>query len=143
LISDANTVFEIVGQRAMTDIREQVFAKAVESGGRLTVRSALNPVLWLCAIISVPAVVVSGFKETPQMWLILFAFAPVFAALVGFFFLLLVDRDKLQSEDYQIKKRSLELMQQKGDAGPTILDVHETSRAVENPQLPQLPPEGK
>jgi hypothetical protein len=49
------------------------------------------------------------------MWLVVLACSPVAAAIFGFLFLLFFDRDKLQSEDYQIRKRSLELIEQKGD----------------------------
>jgi len=56
--------------------------------------------------------------------------------VLGFFFLLLFDRDKLQSEDYQLRKRSLELIEEKGSTSPVIA----TSIAViANPGLPQTP----
>lgn len=54
-------------------------------------------------------------------------------AMFGFLFLLFFDRDKLQSEDYQIRKRSLEMMQQKGeDAIPAI-----AVRSIEDPSRGQ------
>lgn len=80
---------------------EQIAAKAVESGGKLRVRSALNPILWLCGIVSVPAMGAAALTNPAPGWLILLASAPVCAAILGFLFLLVVDRDKLQSEDYQ------------------------------------------
>ena len=47
------------------------------------------------------------------------------------------DRDKLQSEDYQIRKQSLELIQQKGDALP----ISSTSiQAITNPIYDSLSP---
>ena len=49
--------------------------------------------------------------------------------------LLAFDRDKLQSEDYQIRKQSLELIQEKGDPVP----VRATSiDAITNPGRPKL-----
>jgi len=101
---------------------EQIAAKAVESGGKLKVRSALNPILWLCGIITVPAIVAASYITPTPTWLIVLLFIPVATAMVGFLFLLLFDRDKLQSEDYQIQKRSLELIEQKGDAAPLMID---------------------
>lgn len=101
---------------------EQIAAKAVESGGKLKVRSALNPILWLCGIITVPAIVAASYITPTPTWLIVLLFIPVATAAVGFLFLLLFDRDKLQSEDYQIQKRSLELIEQKGDAAPLMID---------------------
>lgn len=108
-------------------------AKIIDAGGKLTVRSALNPILWLCAIITIPTLLVAPLLSTLHPWLIALACAPVAAAILGFFFLLIVDRDKLQSEDYQIRKRSLELMEQtKGEAPKEIppSSVVETPRTL-------------
>ena len=101
---------------------EQIAAKAVESGGRLYVRSALNPILWLCGIVSVPGIVAASLSGNSPLWLVILILAPVCAAILGFGFLLVCDRDKLQSEEYQIRKRSLELIEQKGDAAPVMID---------------------
>jgi hypothetical protein len=55
--------------------------------------------------------------------------------VIGFLFLLIVDRDKLQSEDYQIRKKSLEIIQEKGD----VLPLSATSiDAISNPRKPLL-----
>ena len=62
---------------------------------------------------------------------------PVAAAIVGFLFLLIFDRDKLQSEDYQLRKRSLELIEQKGDPRPVDADSVEV---VQGTAVPKLPP---
>ena len=91
-----------------------MIAKVMEAGGRLTVRSALNPILWLCAIVSIPCATIYGLIQSRPVWLAVLAFLPVSAAIFGFLFLLFFDRDKLQSEEYQIRKRSLELIEQKG-----------------------------
>lgn len=113
------------------DLKNTVASKAVEAGGRLRVKSALNPILWLCAIVTVPGFVymaVSG-EEVPTL-LQLVIVSPVIFALLGFSFLMVCDRDKLQSEDYQIRKQTLELVQEKGDEFPTI--AH-TLEAISNP----------
>lgn len=67
----------------------------------ITVRSALNPILWLCAIVTVPCVSLLAFTDGVRELLTALAAAPVSAAVLGFLFLLFFDRDKLQSEDYQ------------------------------------------
>lgn len=98
--------------------------KAAEQGGRLRVRSALNPMLWLCSIITIPTMVTAAvLGPRAPIWLIALALAPVGVALVGFLFLLVIDRDKLQSEEYQLRKRSLELMQAKGDPEPSPINA--------------------
>jgi len=116
---------------------EQIAAKAVESGGKLKVRSALNPILWLCGIITVPAIVAASYITPTPTWLIVLLFIPVVTAMVGFLFLLLFDRDKLQSEDYQIQKRSLELIEQKGDAAPLMIDNSSLNVIPKPESLPQ------
>jgi hypothetical protein len=116
---------------------EMATQKILDSGGKLKVKSALNPALWLCAIITAPIVIsILLFKLTPPIWLITIIFIPVICAAIGFLFLLFFDRDKLQSEDYQIRKRSLELIEQKGHK---FLITENSINAITNPQLPQLP----
>lgn len=78
-------------------------------------------------IVTVPSLIMAQFMSELPIWLILLICAPVAASILGFLFLLLFDRDKLQSEDYQLRKRSLEMIQQKGEATPLLVDV----RAVE------------
>jgi len=55
--------------------------------------------------------------------------------VLGFFFLLIFDRDKLQSEDYQIKKQTLNLVQAKGGE----IEVLPTSiNGITNPEQQTL-----
>ncbi|PYV09013.1 MAG: hypothetical protein DMG23_12130 [Acidobacteria bacterium] len=103
--------------------RESITAKVIEAGGRLTVRSALNPILWLCGIITLPALALMPFVGPARTLFAWLAAAPVAVAIFGFLFLLFFDRDKLQSEDYQIRKRSLELIEQKGEKAIPAADV--------------------
>ena len=48
---------------------------AQTAAGRLTVRSALNPLLWLCAIVGVPCFVLAAsyHGDRPLMWALVFA----------------------------------------------------------------------
>lgn len=99
-------------------MRDNIAARAVDAGGKLTVKSALNPILWLCAIVSIPGLVAIQFIQPVPLWLIILVCGPVVTAMLGFLILLVIDRDKLQSEEYQIRKQTLEYMQQKGQALP-------------------------
>lgn len=103
--------------------KENIAAKVVETGGKLSVKSALNPILWLCAIITIPSLIAAPFVDETPVWLIILIVAPVITALLGFIFLLLFDRDKLQSEDYQLQKRSMDLIQIKGQEKPQLVDT--------------------
>ena len=104
--------------------------------GKLRVKSALNPILWLCGIVVVPGIWMASRQQSGvPTWLIVFIFLPVSVAVFGFLVLLVFDRDKLQSEDFQIQKQSLELIQEKGDPVP----INATSiDAIANPGRPQL-----
>ena len=99
------------------DLRAQITRRMADVGGRLRVKSALNPVLWLCAVVTVPVIGFATFAKEPT-WLIVclvvLAFLPLVLVGVGFLVLLLRDPDKLQSEDYQIRKRTLEMIGEKG-----------------------------
>lgn len=111
-------------------MKEQFLSRAVEAGGRLTVKSALNPILWLCAIITLPTLVAGALGPGLSTWVVVVGCAPVICALFGFLFLLFFDRDKLQSEDFQLRKRTIELSQQKGDPHPIAINPRDV---IENP----------
>jgi hypothetical protein len=110
---------------------------AQDASVRLRVRSALNPLLWLCAIVSLGcfgfAICFSGVL---RVLLVATGITPiVFTCLVGGYFAI-KNPEKLQSEDYQLRKQALELIQQKG----TRFDVEATSvDAIANPQVRSLP----
>lgn len=100
---------------------ENILGRVIEAGGRIRVKSALNPILWMCAIIGGPCFLVILVKDNPPSFIIWILCAVVGVALFGFLFLLFFDRDKLQSEDYQLKKRELEMVQEKGEKQPRVL----------------------
>lgn len=100
---------------------DNILGRIIEAGGRIRVKSALNPILWMCAIIGGPCFLVVLIKDDPPLFIIWILCAVVGVALFGFLFLLFFDRDKLQSEDYQLKKRELEMVQEKGEKRPRVL----------------------
>lgn len=103
--------------------------------GKIRVRSALNPVLWFCTIVTVPGmVIVSQRKDAAPVWWAIIL-VPVSLFTIGFLFLLFFDRDKLQSEDYQIRKQSLELI---GEKGKTFTVDSSSIGTIANPERPQL-----
>ena len=105
------------------DRREQITRRLGDVGGRLRVKSALNPVLWPCAVVTVPAISLASYTEGPPWLLVCFvviAFVPLLLVAIGFVVLLLRDPDKLQSEDYQIRKRTLEMIGEKGGNGRLV-----------------------
>lgn len=119
----------------LANLREQITQTASNAVERLRVRSALNPALWLCFIVTAPALVATPFFPTAApSWFIITALTPVLLAALGFLVLLFWDRDKLQSEDYQLRKQSLELIQEKG-ASITIDPA--SINSIANPDVPR------
>jgi len=118
------------------DLKSAIASRAIESGGRLKVQSALNPMLWMCAIVAIPSLIVTVSVDNPPSWVPWLVLGPVAIAAFGFLFLLFFDRDKLQSEDYQIRKRSLELYQQKGMTSPLLVETIEPDVSPDNALLP-------
>jgi hypothetical protein len=115
--------------------------RAREVGGRLRVRSGLNPMLWLCGIITMPSLIVYGMKENPSGWLLVFAMAPEATAILGFLFFMLFDRPYLQSESFQIRKMELEMIEEKGSP-PIPLPNSIDAEVISNPEDPALLTEG-
>ena len=105
-------------RRVTDELRQRMAAKITESGGRLVVRSALNPLLWLCGVVSMPMAFGSALTGASFWWTGPLVGGPPILAMVVYVFLLFTDRDRLQSEDFQIKARTLEYMEQKGMAAP-------------------------
>jgi hypothetical protein len=61
--------------------------------------------------------------------------APVLGAIIGFMYFMVAAPEKLQSEDYQIRHETLELIKQKGtsvEISPSSLDV------IANPVRPPI-----
>ncbi len=115
----------------------RIGSRATSSVERVSVKNALNPALWVCGLISAPATVGAIVVPNPSWLLIVLALGPVGVALLAFGFLLLVDRDRLQSESFQLRKQALELIEEKGTLGPVD---PATIEIISNPDLPALPP---
>jgi hypothetical protein len=103
---------------------------------RVSVKNALNPVLWVCGLISVPATLAIGFTPNPSWVHIALAVAPVGVALFSFLYFMVRDPDRLQSESFQLRKQALELIEEKGSL--SVIDAT-TIEVISNPDLPALP----
>jgi len=125
------------------DLKQMLAQKVTEAGGRLTVKSALNPALWLCAIVSVPSLLICTLSPNPPWWASILGISPVALVSFGFIMLLFVDRDKLQSEEFQIKKRTLELFEQKGMAEAIPFETLDTLVNPDMTRTSTLRMEGK
>ena len=101
------------------DLRAQITRRMADVGSRLRVKSALNPVLWLCAVVTVPVTGFATFCHGAHLADRLLGRARVHP--IGF------GSDKLQSEEYQIRKRTLEMIGEKGQE-VSLVDLVEAAR---------------
>ena len=115
---------------------EAVRARLSEAIGRISVKSALNPILWLCGLVDIPGLALVPFLKPVPTWFPYLVLAPPIAAVLGFLFLLVFDRGRLQSENYQLRDRVLDLIEEKGDI--RVIDA-DTIAVISNPDLPALP----
>ena len=103
---------------------------------RVAVKNALNPVLWVCGLISAPASIALPFTSSPSWVHVLLAVGPVAVALFAFLYFMFRDPDRLQSESFQLRKQALELIEEKGSLA--VIDAT-TIEVISNPDLPTLP----
>lgn len=105
----------------MMAVYETIMSKVSSAVGRLEVRSALNPFLWLGGVIVVPCILLMIYAQA--LWQIVVLCIVIFTTLLVILFagvyLLLKHPDKLQSEQYQLGKQYLEMIQNKGEL-PTL-----------------------
>lgn len=118
---------------------ERMVGRVSNAAGLLRVRSSLNPMLWLCGIVSPSAFfgawLLSGDPELSRT-LVYVGAAPILATCLGFFYFALFRPGNLQSEEYQIRHQALEIIRQKGRS----IEVRPSSlEAIANPKLPLLP----
>ncbi|MCE5339671.1 MAG: hypothetical protein LLF92_00905 [Planctomycetaceae bacterium] len=120
------------------DILDDIGHMAQSAACKLHVKSALNPMLWLSAI-TVPLLLTFAycFRDIKQIMflLVIMALVPVGFTCLGFVYFALFKPEKLQSEDYQIRHESLQIIQQK--SGQKIFPSA-TIEAIANPDRPRL-----
>ena len=104
---------------ARANIIEKLVSNAQTAASRLRVRSALNPMLWLSGIIS-PVAFLFGYLfrgvEPICTIFVCIGAAPIAATIGGFFYFMIVAPEKLQSEEFQLRQQSLEIIKQKGSS---------------------------
>jgi len=107
---------------------EQAAHSSSKAAQGLRVRSALNPLLWLCAI-ATPICAGAAYLFRGAPWIAgvfaSIAVLPVVTACAGYVYFALRMPDKLQSEDYQLRHETLQIIQLRGNAStvdPAVLE---------------------
>ncbi len=115
---------------------EQLAHTAQNKAGRIHVRSALNPILWLCLFVPPSCWTAAFFFSNDAIvkyGMICLGALPVLVARGAYVGFAIKDRPRLQSEDYQLREHTLQIISQKGGALP--LDAT-SLQAIANPAIP-------
>jgi len=120
-----------------SDTIERLTQIAQNAAVRLHVRSALNPLLWLCAICSPIAFVLACFVSgIIQVALLSVGSLPIVCACGAYIYWMLVSPNRLHSEDYQLRQQASELIHEKGSKEGLFAN---SVIAITNPSMHQLP----
>ena len=100
----------------MLDIASRLTRLAETAVTRLKVRSALDPCLWLVGIVTPVGLLAAMFTTgAAQLASLCLMITPVALFGIGFLYFMVRDPDKLRSEQYELKKQALELIEEKGE----------------------------
>jgi len=118
---------------------ERLTRVAQEAAVRLHVRSALNPMLWLCGIVSIVSFgIASRCDGFMQQALIVIGAIPVLTTCGAYVYLMLKAPDRLHSEDYQIRRQALGMIYEKGMPSGMLAS---SVLAIANPNAPKPKPD--
>ena len=110
--------------KTLTSLAQQVSGK-----------SAVNPSLWACTIISLPLFVLSSYASG---WVAIASFVvallPVIAFLFGFIFLLIKNPKYLRSEEFHLRAEAINLFGDKDN--PMHAEATHVVSVINNPLLP-------
>jgi hypothetical protein len=104
---------------------EEMAKRGVSRLERVRVRSAMNPIIWLSVavpIISWPAAFMFQNQFVFSCVLIAMGCLPIIVAVLAYMILLFRSPDRLQSEEYQLRQRALQMLYRKG-RNAKIVDV--------------------
>jgi hypothetical protein len=91
---------------------ERIGHFSMKAAQGLRVRSALNPSLWLCAIVTPFSLLVASCSATSLVIVtaLVMAVIPIVITSFGFLYFLVRAPEKLQSEDYQLRHETLQMI---------------------------------
>lgn len=94
------------------------------------VRTAINPLLWLVGLTTPLAFVLAALvgDQVIRLLLICFAAVPVIVTLVAYVIFMLRDPDRLQSEEYRIRQRALQILYRKGQSADVVDVANQVAR---------------
>lgn len=118
---------------------DQLRILANEGIRALKQRSALNPLLWLCAIVSTPLLWVSANSQ--MMWmsisLLVIGCVPIATAIYAYLYFMFTEPALLRSEEYQLRSRVFDLIETK--SGKITVDPTKLELILNPYDVPLLP----
>jgi hypothetical protein len=102
---------------------------------RVHVKNVLNPLLWICGLVSAPSGIAVALSVHPTWVTMALATVPVAVTLLAYIYFMFTGPDRLQSEGYQLRKQALELIEEKGSLA--VIDAS-TIEIISNPELPAI-----
>ncbi len=110
---------------------DEVVRSAIDRAGVIRVRNAMNPMLWLSsasAIIFLCAAFV--FRDDPVLkyGFALLGASPILASLAAYFIFMFRDPDRLQSEEFVLKERALQLKYRQEEKAEIVDASRKTAR---------------
>jgi len=106
---------------------EQLIKSGFSRVGIVHVRSALNPFLWSFSWSLIFLGFAAVFREDPlaKYMLLCLAAVPMFVTMVIGCFFAIKSPDRLQSEEYRLRQRALQILQKRGSATEVVEVVNE------------------
>jgi hypothetical protein len=102
------------------------------------VRTAINPLLWLVGLTTPLAFVSAAIigDQLIRLLLISLAALPVIVTLVAYVIFMFRDPDRLQSEEYRIRLRALQMLYKKGGSAEIVDVANQVARIEASPTRP-------
>ena len=101
---------------------------------RVKTSGSLNPLLWLCGIVTLPAFVLMIFSNGwPQIFYACISAVVIISALLAYGYLIVRDPDRVQSEEYQLDRYKISVLGDERHLGSVV-----DSKPVENIHRPQI-----
>jgi len=104
---------------------------------QISVKSAVNPCIWMCLVISIPLFLLSS--QVDRILSLVFVFLgslPILAFIFSFIYLLFTNPNYLRSEDYQLRAETLKIFGDKDN--PFNATAGNVISVITNPSLPAL-----
>lgn len=108
---------------------DEVVRSAISRAGVVRVRNAMNPLLWLSPVsATICWIAAYMFRDDPILRYGLAGLGglPIAASLVAYFLYFFIDRDRLQSEEFILKERALQLRYRQGTDSEIVDPTRET-----------------